>query len=229
MALIDLLEESDFEVPVGTPAAAEAIDIIAAYTSPLPAAAAEANWRGYAALSQLDPENASYAEKSARYKEAYDRARSAALGKLKKKTDEFSGMLWYKHPNTPRYTDIRHYIEIYMGEKDGKVTMRLVLNYTSDSWLFIDSAAANIDGEIVPLPLRDWTRDNDTEIWERADVQMTDQLRDIAMRIANSNKTIIRFDGDQFYDDMTVRANDKAAIRDMFDAEVALKAQLADQ
>ena len=114
-----------------------------------------------------------------------------------------------------------------MGENAGKIIMRFQLHYTSDSWLFIDSARAKIDGEFVNIPMGDWKRDNDTEIWEWSDVVLNDNLRTIAERIANSRETIIRFEGRQYYDDMTVRSSDKQAILDVFSAEQALIEKLA--
>jgi len=46
-------------------------------------------------------------------------------------------------------------------------------------------------------------------------------------RIANSEKTIIRFSGRQYYDDWTVPAKDKKAILEMFAAEEAMKEKIA--
>ena len=50
------------------------------------------------------------------------------------------------------------------------------LNYTNDSWLFVENAALNIDGETVRLPYLDWKRDNDSEIWEWIDVSVDTYL-----------------------------------------------------
>ena len=104
----------------------------------------------------------------------------------------------------------------YIGQKEDRVWMRFVVHYTNDSWLFIQSASLNIDGEIVRLPFDDWDRDNDSEIWEWADATVTDSLRDILRRVANSDTTVIRFNGRQYYDNVTVPRKDKEAISDMF-------------
>ena len=89
------------------------------------------------------------------------------------------------------------------------------MNYTSRRWLFIESAKANIDGSIVDMNYGEFLRDNDSEIWEWIDVVVTPQIRETLERIAGSKSTIIRFDGQQYYDDFTVTEKDKQAIRDM--------------
>lgn len=201
--------------------------IISSYVKPLPASNAEENMRGYQALSVLFPDNDTYKKKAGAYKDAFERQKYAILGKLKKTHVDFDNRDWYEHPNVPRYTDTRNFLEVYMGEKDTKVWLRIKLNYTGDSWLFIKDASANIDGKTVKLPLTEWKRDNDSEIWEWSDQVLTPELRDIMIRIADSKKTIIRFNGSQYYDDWTVPAKDKVVIREMILAEKMLKDKIA--
>lgn len=225
--LIDFLIIAKEIEPLPEDIKIEVEKLLLAYTKPLPAANAEANMRGYQALAVLAPSNSTYSSKAKSYRDALNHKKSAVLRRLKRKHNEFDGQTWYEHPNVPRYTDTRNYLEVYLGEKDNRAWLRMRLNYTSDSWLFISSASANIDGEMVRFPMSDWDRDNDTEIWEWADVMLTDDLRDIALRIANSKKTIIRFVGRQYHDDWTVPSKDKQAILDMFLAEDVLKEQIA--
>lgn len=99
------------------------------------------------------------------------------------------------------------------------------LNYTNDSWLFVENAALNIDGEIVRLPYLDWERDNDSEIWEWIDVSVDPDLRSILEKIATSKSTIVRFNGRQYYDNVTIRERDKQVIREMLWVEEVLKSQ----
>lgn len=221
--LIDMKEAKSVPEQIRT----NAEKLLLSYTKPLPSANAEANMRGYQALAVLIPSSSTYNSKAKSYRDALNHKKSAVLRRLKRKHNEFDGQTWYEHPNVPRYTDTRNYLEVYLGEKDNRAWLRMRLNYTSDSWLFISSASANIDGEMVRFPMSDWDRDNDTEIWEWADVMLTDDLRDIALRIANSKKTIIRFVGRQYHDDWTVPSKDKQAILDMFLAEDVLKEQIA--
>lgn len=130
------------------------------------------------------------------------------LKKFKTETDDFNGTVWYTHRNVPRYADIRPYVTMYLGKKgNGPPILRFELHYTTrNGWLFIESAQANIDGDIITSPSGDWKRDNDTETWEWIDEYAPGTpYMDIARRIAGSTKTVIRFQGQQNVDDCTVK------------------------
>ena len=206
---------------------AKAENALLAYTKPLPATNAKANLKGYQALAILQPDNDTYQAKVKSYQAKYDNQLNTVLRKLKKKHSDFDNIDWYHHPREPRYADTRNYILPYMGTKDGQVWLRAELHYTSDSWLFVTSAKANIDGEEVHLDFNNWKRDNDSEIWEWSDVKMTPNMREAFDRIANSKKTVIRFYGMKFYDDWTVPSRDKQAILEMFAAEEAMADKLS--
>ena len=203
----------------------KAIDIIFSYVRPLPASNAEANRNGYAALAQLDPSNSAYKQSAERYAAAIEENRTSILRRMKKRTDEFNGNVFCEHPNTPRYVDTRSYIAVYIGQNEGRVWLRMRLNYTSDSWLFVENAAFNIDGETIRLPYTDWKRDNDSEIWEWIDVPIDADLRATLEKISVSKSTIVRFNGQQYYDNVTIRETDKQVIRDMFLVEEILKSE----
>jgi hypothetical protein len=89
-----------------------------------------------------------------------------------------------------------------------------MLSYTADSWLFVENAQFNIDGDFVDVPPDEWMRDNDSEIWEWIDVVATSSHTELARRIANSKKTIIRFNGRQYFDNYIVKEDDKEVLRD---------------
>lgn len=203
----------------------DAIDIILSYVRPLPASNPEANRDGYSALAALDPSDPIYSEKANRYAAAVKEKRASILRRMKKDTDEFNGNVFYEHPNTPRYTDTRSYLAVYAGQNGGRVWLRMRLNYTNDSWLFVEDAALNIDGETVRLPYFDWKRDNDSEIWEWIDVTVDASLRVTLEKIAASKSTIVRFNGQKYYENVTIRESDKQVIRDMFLVEEVLKSE----
>ena len=223
--LVALVLEEGFSVTSVGERKNELIDVISGYARPLPAANAKANKEAYQALAILDPENVVYKQKAESYDLAERDAKSGALKKLKKKTDEFNGTTFYTHPAEPRYADTRSYLLPYIAEKDGIVVLRIQLHYTAENWLFVDSASFNVDGTITPfgVPSSSWKRDNDSEIWEWSDNPVTPQLRILLEEVANSKKTIVRFNGQQYYDDFTVTDEDKAAIRDVLAAEEILK------
>jgi hypothetical protein len=222
-ALIGLVLADGFSIGELAGQSDKVEEVVATYVRPLPASDAEGNKQGYQALAILDPSNEKYAEKAAQYAAAEVAKRNALLRTLKKKTDDFNGITFYTHPTEPRYADTRTYFLPYLAEKDGRVWMRFQAHYTNDSWLFVESLSFNIDGQIHRFPNADWKRDNDSEIWEWADITVDKSLEELLLEIANSKTTIARFDGRQYYDNVTVRASDKQAIKDMFAAKRLLE------
>ena len=188
---------------------------ILSWTKPLPASNPEANFRGYRALANIRPENSTYISKRDDYQRKLMEIRQSILKKYKTQTDDFSGITWYQHKKEPRYMDTRPMVLLYIGKKEGQPPLlRFKLSYTADSWLFVQSAQLNIDGDIITVPSNDWKRDNDSEIWEWIDVVATHSYQELSQRIANSKKTVIRFNGQQYYDNYIVRDDDKEILRD---------------
>ncbi len=212
---------------VGTEEASARVEnAILAFVKPIPAAQVERNLTAYKALAILRPENEAYAAKVQHYEEALARMEveretraNAIVRSLRKNTVEFDGSAWYRHPDSPRYQDIRPYLTLYILESGtGDRELEFFINYTSDRWLFVQSAQLNIDGELVKLPYEPWAMDNDTEIWEWNGYIATPELIETARKIANSGRTVIRFDGQDFFDDYVLPQSDKNVIRDMLDA-----------
>jgi hypothetical protein len=213
--LVDLVAKSDSVVNLPEETKAKLEVLILQWVKPIAGSDIDGNLKGYLALSKFRPDNTTYSEKVNGYTAKKESVRKSILTKFKKKVDDFNGITWFTHKNTPRYADSRTYIQLYIGQKSSdNAFLRLEINYTSDDWLFIRSAVANIDGEFVTIPTSEWRRDNDSEIWEWMDVMAHGQYLDIAKRISNSKKTVIRFQGQDYYDDYTVKPEDKEAIRD---------------
>lgn len=194
-----------------------------AYVRPIPAAQAERNFVAYQALARVNGENQTYVDKAASYEQAIEAEREqlqrtarALEGRLVRTTAEFDGSSWGRHPSSPRFQDIRNYVTLYLIESgSGQKTMELFFNYTSRSgWLFVESASINIDGETTRVPVGQWFRDNDTEIWEFASMR-GDAAVALARKIADADRAVIRFNGQQFYDDYVVSDGDKRVIREM--------------
>jgi hypothetical protein len=194
------------------------------YARPIPAKEAEKNKIAYRALSRLDPENQSYLAKVEQYDAALqaqarenEERRRTIVKKLIKSTAEFDGSSWYRHPSSPRYQDTKSYVTLYILETGtGQRTLEFFLNYTSRSgWLFVESAQINVDGAITRLPASQWIRDNDTEIWEYIGYRNNQQMIDLAKKISESDRAVVRFNGQQFYDDHVITTTEKQIIRDM--------------
>jgi hypothetical protein len=193
------------------------------YVQPIPAAQAERNYIAYQALARVNAENQTYKDKAGSYEKAIEAEREqlqktarSLEGRLVRTTAEFDGSSWGRHPSAPRYQDIRNYVTLYLIESGtGAKTMELFFNYTSRSgWLFIDRASINIDAETTQIPVGEWFRDNDTEIWEFASMRGANAVS-LARKIADANRAVIRFNGQQFYDDYVVSNEDKRILREM--------------
>lgn len=138
--------------------------------------------------------------------------------------DKIEKITWYEHKSMPQYIDVRSYIIPYIGKRDsGDVWVCIRYNYTADSWIFWENMTIMVDGEkFFKYPSRnDLVRDNDTEVWEWYDevldinVGMNNEDLQMLKKIAESEETIIRFQGDEYNYDLTVSATDKKIISDV--------------
>lgn len=143
-----------------------------------------------------------------------------ALSKLSKRYDKFQDTTWYKSPTSPNYRNTNAFY-IYFGVSDNsKLPLRLVLQYESDDWLFIESATINVDGQNYDVS-GDWERDHNSRIWEWIDEKLED--REMIEAIINSKAALIRFEGDQYYSTKSISLTQKNALRDILLAYDALR------
>lgn len=143
-----------------------------------------------------------------------------ALSRLSKRYDKFQDITWYQSPNSPRYRNYNAFY-IYFGTSDNsKLPLRLVVQYESDDWLFIQSAEVNVDGVNYSIS-GDWERDNDSRIWEWIDEKLDD--REMIEAIIGSKSAIIRFEGNQYYNTRTISATQKQSMRDILFAYDGLR------
>lgn len=157
-------------------------------------------------------------------------AGEAALANLRTEYDQVQKITWYLHKDRPEYVDTTCYIYPYIGRSDnGNTWLRVELNYTDAQtdagWIFFNHVIFSVDGDNTTKTFSrsDITRDNDTEVWETADFEPNDSEIKLLEKIANSDQTIIRFEGDEYYEDHVVTATEKAAILDVLTAYNYLK------
>ncbi len=140
----------------------------------------------------------------------------AALAGFNSKHDKVTGNTFYKSKNYPKYIDTRSYVLPYIGENDGHFWVRLKFNYTGDDWIFWEELTFLIDGEryYKTVGYSNVERDNDSgDVWEYYDYNPSSTDMEMLEKIANSKETIVRFEGDRYRYDLTVSAEDKAAIK----------------
>ncbi|MBR4889027.1 MAG: hypothetical protein IKU17_07770 [Clostridia bacterium] len=138
--------------------------------------------------------------------------------------DKVEKLAWYMHDDMPDYIDIRSYIIPYIGVQNNNVWICIRYNYTADDWVFWEKLTIVTDNNKYYriLDYFDTVRDNDGGVvWEYYDEPLyynqaldTEELL-MLQDIADSEEVIIRFEGDEYYDDLYVTDTDKAIIRDV--------------
>ena len=145
------------------------------------------------------------------------------LGNMRLDEDKVRHLKFY-YPKAWRFNsygnwiaDTRCFILPYIGMDDnGNIWMRVVYNFTDDDWVFFKKITVAADDERYYRSFKyfDIVRDNDGgQVWEYID---TDGASDVTMlwAIVNSKETIVRFEGDDYSHDFTVRESDKQAIKE---------------
>lgn len=144
------------------------------------------------------------------------RIRANALSKLRKTSDSFESTTWYRDYSSPTYANANAFFLYFGANESMKYTLRLKVTYFDDDWLFVNQARVNVDGEIFSLSCSTWERDNNSKIWEWCDIPLDD--RDMIEAIIKSKKSVIRFDGDKYYDTRTISSSQKQALRNVLRA-----------
>lgn len=161
-------------------------------------------------------------------KEAAEVAGKAAVAKLKKSTDEVEGITWYEPSCMPTYTNTRCYVLPYIGEQNGYYWLRCKVDYAASDWVFFTQIVININGvkrDTITFDYGDVTRDTavGAKLCEVADFAPDSSQIKLLEDIADSKKTIIRFQGSDYHYDFTVPEKDKQGIKDVLAAYEYLK------
>lgn len=146
---------------------------------------------------------------------------STIIDKMRIKEDEVKGITWLEHRQQPYYANSRTYALPYIGCKNDDYWLRWKILYTGDDWCFWTNLTFAVDGQNYyhSYDYFEVTRDNGSgAVWEYVDISVKEAERILLEKIANSEKTIIRFEGEGHYYDLTVSAKDKQAITDILTA-----------
>lgn len=154
------------------------------------------------------------------------------LGGMRKEEDRIENLSFY-YPKAWRFyangnwaADIRCFILPYLGRSGDETWLRLVYNYTDDDWVFYKKVIVVADGErfVQSFKYFDIVHDNEAgDVWEYIDTEVGAYEEEMLWAIANSEETLVRFEGDDYYHDFTVNSTDKQAIKDIMNAYDALK------
>ncbi len=138
----------------------------------------------------------------------------SALAQMRIVKDDFNGITWYHDKSTPKYRNANAF-ELYFGTKKGSnTTLRFVIQYYGEDWLFIEKFLFNVDGytyEIDPS-YGDIESDNDSKVWEWFDTKPNKGEVDLIKRIIKSKKAVMRIEGSKYYKDVTISSSQKKAL-----------------
>jgi hypothetical protein len=146
-----------------------------------------------------------------------DSSRIKDLSKyFSKKKDEFKTpeTFWIEPKTTTQYRN-RNSLHCYFATVDGVPdNFRFVFQYFADDWLFIRNLKFNIDGDVFEYSPIKMERDNgDGNIWEWFDDPiLTTKDLELVERLSKAKKVKIRLNGDQYYKDKTISAEQLQSI-----------------
>jgi hypothetical protein len=155
-------------------------------------------------------------------KQQAEKRSALALKKMIKNSDKIEGVDWYKENSSPKYNNQNGFF-LYIGKRAaGNPWLRLRIQYFADDWLFIESFIVVADGQRFERNAVKFERDNNSEIWEWYDENLTDADLQMINAIISSKEAVIRFNGRQYRKDKKITESQKAAMRNVLDAYKAL-------
>ena len=172
-------------------------------------------------MTQIDK---SVADKAAKEKERI----KAAAAKMKSETDSVRGVTFYKDKSTPD-TVLTDAFYIYIGKKESQPWLRLYVQYHGSEWLFVQDMVIKSGDKTwnITPDYSEWKRDNSaSSIWEWYDGAVGRTEVEILKAIASGDQTVVRFNGDTYYNDYVITAAEKKAVQNVLDAFVALGGDL---
>lgn len=152
----------------------------------------------------------------------------ALLNEFRVEDDPVRGMKFYYSKAQLYYADDRSYVFPYIGmNNDNEVWLCAEFHYTGDDWIFFKKITFAVDGKNTVKTFsyyNDIVRDHAYgDVWEFVNTGEGNQYEDLFRSIAGSSTTIVRFEGDNYWYDLTVSQGDKDAIRKVLTTFDALR------
>ena len=174
-------------------------------------------------------------EASDTYRDLKDTAKYEAIemykGNFDIEEDVVDGITWYYPKQRPKYIDERCFVMPAIGIRDNNAWICVAYNYTEDNWIFWEKMIFVVDGERFTKDCSQIQRSSGygrvSETYQEAlNLGQSMDSEEILLlnKIVNSERTIIRFDGDNSHYDYEVVQIDK----DMLNDVIALYSAFAD-
>lgn len=120
-----------------------------------------------------------------------------SLKKLKKKYDDVSGITWYNQPYFTHYTNTNR-TSIYMGVKEERKWLILMMSYEGDDWIFFENAYLSYDGNTKEISFNEY-KDKETDVSngvsEWISVSVNKDIEDFLREFAKSDNAKMRLSG----------------------------------
>lgn len=123
--------------------------------------------------------------------------RMQAVQKLRKKYDDVSGTTWYYNPYFTHYNN-SNLTSIYIGQKEGRIWLRLVMSYYGDDWIFFENAYLSYDGKTKDIyfdKYNDKETESDSSVWEWLDISVNNDILSFLRQMVNGNNIKMRLSG----------------------------------
>jgi len=164
------------------------------------------------------------AKKAAEEEAAKKKRLSEATKKMRINYDEVSEVTWYKDKTSPKYVDENAFY-IYVAELDDVPRLMLRIQYSGEDWVFIDHYNIKIDDTSYKIDSSNGKIMRDTNngfVVEYYNGLVARYEYDMIKSIIESEKTIVRGQGDQHRHDHTITAAEKTALQNVLDAYESL-------
>jgi hypothetical protein len=158
--------------------------------------------------------------------------RELILASLNRTDDAFKGAIIYRHKDAPYLVSSRTALHCYIIQVgEGEPRLRMTLQYVANDWLFVQKYSVKADGDVIPLhsaEFFDVERDNSGgRIWEWVDEPVDETRLKHLANIASAKKSIIRFEGKQYYRDFEIPDYDRESLTLMLNAFQMMKDEMS--
>lgn len=151
-----------------------------------------------------------------------EKALQEALSSLQIETDEVENITYYKPATYPNYANSRSFMLPYIAQQNSSASLVLRFYYTNRDWLFFDRITISIDGDTnykKTYNTFEIHRDiGNLYIMEWVDDFASLSNIEILKQIVSSEKTVVRFEGMNYYDEIIIDNSDKSAINQVLTA-----------
>lgn len=155
-----------------------------------------------------------------------ENARQRILAQLHTEHDDFQHVTWFRDRS---YSDdpTTQAFQAYLGKADGggPPTLRLLLRYAGDDWIFFDTAEVLADGKHFTIiqGARSAVKDDNDErgVWEWADLEANQADLEMLRAVASADDARLRLSG-KYTQDRAITAREKAAAGRVLAAYAAL-------